>query len=407
MANFASNNVHIYPISTTRNLNVDKGARDTYLSEYAITNLLKASVDRKNYVIDSIDSQTEGTYSTSHIDFVLDGYIFNLDIPNDLQSGNLYVKLSMKYTSETHIFPEVKSDNGTNFEGLEYITSFDGVNNTNEWFQLLSNGKVPDESTVKIDIAKSTDFFLDYKIIVDGNGFTSDNSISTPDNSIFTYESRNGETIITGLKENINTESLYIPSNIIFPVTSIGDYAFKDCIKLMSVTIPDSIESIGEDAFKGCTGLTEVNINDLSAWCNIDFVNYSSNPLYYAHNLYINNDLATDIVIPSDIISIGDFTFDSCFSLQNIIIPDSVTNIGRFAFSHCDNLTSIPIPEGVTRIDFGAFSYCSNLTSITYTGTISQWQSIAFGTMWNEGTGSYIIHCTDGNISKDGTITYV
>lgn len=171
---FASNNVHIYPISTTRNSTVKNGARDTYLSEYAVTNLVKSSVDRKNYVIDSSTSETTGLYSTSHIDFVLDGYIFNLDIPNDLQSGNLYVKLSMNHTSETHIFPEVKSDNDINFtfDGLEYLTSLNTINESKreEWFQLLSNGKVPDESTVKLDIAKSTDFFLNYRIIVDGNG---------------------------------------------------------------------------------------------------------------------------------------------------------------------------------------------------------------------------------------------
>lgn len=177
MSNFASNSIHVYPLSTTRASDVVNGARDTYLSEYAITNLIKASVDRKNYVFDSTTSKSNGTDSTSHIDFVLDGYIFNLDIPEkkptdtiDLRTGDLYVKLSMKYTSKTHIFPEVKSDNGTNFEGLEYKTSLGDDDNATEWFQILSGGKVPDESTVKIDIAKSTDFFLDYKIIVDGNG---------------------------------------------------------------------------------------------------------------------------------------------------------------------------------------------------------------------------------------------
>jgi len=35
-------------------------------------------------------------------------------------------------------------------------------------------------------------------------------------------------------------------------VTSIGNYAFKDCTDLESVIIPNSITSIGIDAFSGC-----------------------------------------------------------------------------------------------------------------------------------------------------------
>jgi hypothetical protein len=53
-----------------------------------------------------------------------------------------------------------------------------------------------------------------------------------------------------------------------------------------------------------------------------------------------------------------------------------------------------------------AFSHCSSLTSITYTGTISQWNAITFGSSWNYATNNYTIHCTDGDIAKDGTITY-
>ena len=39
-------------------------------------------------------------------------------------------------------------------------------------------------------------------------------------------------------------------------VTSIGNYAFRDCTSLTSVKIPNSVTSIGEFAFYDCTSLT-------------------------------------------------------------------------------------------------------------------------------------------------------
>jgi len=41
-------------------------------------------------------------------------------------------------------------------------------------------------------------------------------------------------------------------------VTSVGNFAFTDCVKLMSVDIPNSVASIGEGAFSGCNGLRQI-----------------------------------------------------------------------------------------------------------------------------------------------------
>ena len=154
-------------------------------------------------------------------------------------------------------------------------------------------------------------------------------------------------------------------------VTSIGESAFANCSGLTSVTIGNSVESIGQEAFYECSGLTSVHISDIAAWCNIDFSNYASNPLYYVHHLYLNGEEVKDLVITNSVTSIGDYAFYYCSGLTSVTIPNSVTSIGERAFYYCSGLTSVTIGNSVESIGQEAFYYCSGLTSVTIGNSVT------------------------------------
>lgn len=145
------------------------------------------------------------------------------------------------------------------------------------------------------------------------------------------------------------------------PPTTIGEAAFAGS-RITTVTLPTSIREIGSEAFDGCS-LEGVYISDLSAWCKILFMgNVYSNPLSSAKNLYLNGQLVTDLVIPSDIDTINWAAFYNCDSLITLTIPDNVREVQGYAFYGCNNLRVVETGNGITEMSNGVFYGCPSLT---------------------------------------------
>ena len=150
--------------------------------------------------------------------------------------------------------------------------------------------------------------------------------------------------------------SITIPNSVQY----IGEWAFYGCSSLTSINIPSSVINIGAYAFSGCNGLTSVHITNLAMWCDILFEGETSNPLYYAHHLFMNGK-----------------------EIKNLVVPNNVTRIAKYAFYGCSGLTSVTITNNVTAIEGSAFEGCSSLIKVvlnsnaivskSYSGTYSFW----------------------------------
>lgn len=161
-------------------------------------------------------------------------------------------------------------------------------------------------------------------------------------------------------------------------VTTIGSFAFEGCTALTSVVIPKSVTSIGEAPFRGCSSLESIVVEagcvgyDSRDNCNaiIDKTNSWLGPLLIQG--------CKNTVVPTGFqLVISNYAFSGT-GLTSLELPQGVTSIREYAFQNCSSLTSITIPSGITEIANYTFQDCSSLSSVTILGKLTNIGNYAF-----------------------------
>ena len=213
------------------------------------------------------------------------------------------------------------------------------------------------------------------------------------------YDSRNNCNAI--IEKSTNTliagcQNTIIPNS----VTGIGQFAFKSCHSLTSITIPNSVTSIGKYAFQGCTGLTSVTIPKRVTSINSDAFQsctaLTSIIVEEGNSSYDSRNNCNAIIRTS--------TNSLIVGCKNTTIPNGVTSIGKGAFWQCTGLTSITIPNSVTWIGEDAFYRCTGLTSITVESENENYDSRNnCNAIVNTSTNSLILGCKNTIIPNSVT----
>ncbi len=157
-------------------------------------------------------------------------------------------------------------------------------------------------------------------------------------------------------------ESVVIPES----VTKIGEYAFRRCGKLTSVTIKGDVEIIEKGTFNFCGELLNITLPDTVKAIKDNAFGMSA---------------ITQITLPDSVKTLGDMVFYNCGSLKSlkggeeleviggacfsgctllneITLSDSLKTIGEMAFAGC-SFTSVDIPDGVEVLESTVFAGCS------------------------------------------------
>ncbi len=180
-------------------------------------------------------------------------------------------------------------------------------------------------------------------------------------------------------------------------VTEIGNHAFKGCVGIEKIIIPEGIETLGNGVFLNCKELREVVLPGTlkrigtadptgcpkilgtmtkleGAFENtaLERVTLPDSVKYLGENTFAGCVKLEKIALPVGLKELRENTFCWCKSLEEIVFPQALEAIRAEAFEGCESLVSVTLPEGVRSIEQGAFAGCRKLERIYLPDSVSE-----------------------------------
>ena len=208
-------------------------------------------------------------------------------------------------------------------------------------------------------------------------------------------------------------------------VRYIGLQSFDSCENLNQVTFGKELERIAWNAFSHCEKVKKVTLSPELKWYDVDLENDYATPVLPGTEVYVGNELLTELVIPEGTRVIRKHTYSCMRSIEKVTIPKSLktleasafygtdiksvhisdldawceldiegdaatpvrlntvlylngepvyqveikegaTRIKPYVFANYRVLTNVTIPDSVTEIGAGAFAGCQSLGTVVF-----------------------------------------
>lgn len=207
--------------------------------------------------------------------------------------------------------------------------------------------------------------------------------------------------------------SITIPNT----VQEIGDHAFDYCISLATLNIPSGVTKIGAYAFSASGSLDNLTIGDgasysLGDYCfndNSRITSAETVKKILAHATTLGTDifqncssLPTELEAPKistrtfynctsvvkvnvtgylDTLSMGNKVFTNCTKLEEITFAEGVTTIGSQVFYGCKALKKVYLPSSITTATNSSLTSTNSSYYVFYNCTALE--DVQVGTDWN------------------------
>lgn len=168
-----------------------------------------------------------------------------------------------------------------------------------------------------------------------------------------------------------SAEELYINGKLVKDlvitdeITSLGNYSFKGCKSIESVTFENTSPiAMGEGVFEGCVNLKNVTLSQ-------------------------------------GVQTLGGAAFKDCTSLENVNFAEGLTKISYSAFKNCVSLESAVLPKSLDEIDAQIFFGCESLKYVyltdinTITQISSSWQAEGYSIFDSKSTAVLLLEDDD------------